>query len=717
MTHELCRGARIGRCPRRPRFAGLRARPRRAARSRARWRCAAQLHRHPELGFDLPVTQAAVLSTRSPACRSRSPPASRSSSVVAVLRGGRPGPTVLLRGDMDALPLPGGHRPGVRLRDRRRACTPAATTRTSRCSPRAARLLAGRRDALAGRVRVHVPARRGGLSRRPAHARRGPARRSGPAGGTTALRPAHHLDAAQPACCDCRPGPDDGVGRHLPHHGHGPRRPRVGMPHDALDPVPAAARWSSRCRRWSPGGSTRSPPAVRHDRAASPRARPPTSSRRRALLEGTMRTLSEATPRRWCTPRSSRSCQHIAAAHGCTAEVEIEPGYPVTVNDDAVGRTCVGRRPRRCSAHERVVADAGPDHGRRGLLVRAAAGAGRDGVPRRLPARASTRTGGAEPLQPGACSTRPRWPHGVAVYSGVRDGRLAASSSPPRARAQGRGGGLGARLGCGVGSGLWWSWPRLCPVAGAGDGRSPICGQLLSCGQVGGATSRRQDQRRAKRLRRRARVDRGSVLRAAAAAGRHDLGRDRFDSRRGRRPAGRLRRRRPRSRGPRPRAPARSRSSSWPFPCRLWKKCSASLPEGVRLTDVVSVKGPVADLVRRVAPHARYVGGHPMAGTSSSGWTAGRADLFHEPPGSSPPRTTPTWTSRRRRSSWPSPAKARWSCPPPPRARRRGGPHLPPAAPPRRRAGLRRRGRGPLPLALAAGSFSDGTRVAGTAPS
>lgn len=52
------------------------------------------------------------------------------------------------------------------------------------------------------------------------------------------------------------------------------------------------------------------------------------------------------------------------------------------------------------------------------------------------------------------------------------------------------------------------------------------------------------------------------------------------------------------------------------------------LPEGVRLTDVVSVKGPVADLVARVAPHARYVGGHPMAGTSASGWHAGRGDLF-----------------------------------------------------------------------------------------
>ncbi|GAA3890886.1 prephenate dehydrogenase [Saccharothrix violaceirubra] len=55
-----------------------------------------------------------------------------------------------------------------------------------------------------------------------------------------------------------------------------------------------------------------------------------------------------------------------------------------------------------------------------------------------------------------------------------------------------------------------------------------------------------------------------------------------------------------------------------------------AVPAGTRVTDVVSVKGPVADLVRRVAPGVRYVGGHPMAGTSASGWAAGRADLFRD---------------------------------------------------------------------------------------
>jgi prephenate dehydrogenase len=48
----------------------------------------------------------------------------------------------------------------------------------------------------------------------------------------------------------------------------------------------------------------------------------------------------------------------------------------------------------------------------------------------------------------------------------------------------------------------------------------------------------------------------------------------------------------------------------------------------VRLTDAVSVKVAVQDLVTTHAPRARYVGGHPMAGTAESGWAAGDAELF-----------------------------------------------------------------------------------------
>lgn len=50
----------------------------------------------------------------------------------------------------------------------------------------------------------------------------------------------------------------------------------------------------------------------------------------------------------------------------------------------------------------------------------------------------------------------------------------------------------------------------------------------------------------------------------------------------------------------------------------------------VALTDVAGVKAPVAELVDELAPTARYVGSHPMAGTQHSGWAAGSADLFRD---------------------------------------------------------------------------------------
>jgi prephenate dehydrogenase len=50
----------------------------------------------------------------------------------------------------------------------------------------------------------------------------------------------------------------------------------------------------------------------------------------------------------------------------------------------------------------------------------------------------------------------------------------------------------------------------------------------------------------------------------------------------------------------------------------------------VALTDVAGVKAPVAELVDGLAPRVRYVGSHPMAGTQHSGWAAGSADLFRD---------------------------------------------------------------------------------------
>ncbi|MDN5914649.1 MAG: M20/M25/M40 family metallo-hydrolase, partial [Pseudonocardia sp.] len=62
------------------------------------------LHRRPEIGLDLPATRDAVRDALADLPITVSLGES-CSSVIGVIDGARPGPTVLLRGDMDALAL------------------------------------------------------------------------------------------------------------------------------------------------------------------------------------------------------------------------------------------------------------------------------------------------------------------------------------------------------------------------------------------------------------------------------------------------------------------------------------------------------------------------------------------------------------------------------------------------------------------------------------
>jgi hypothetical protein len=85
-----------------------------------------RLHRRPEVGLTLPETQATVLEAID-GLPLRVTTGTAVTSVVGVLEGGRPGPTVLLRGDMDALPMP--EDTGLDFASE----APAATTPTSPC--------------------------------------------------------------------------------------------------------------------------------------------------------------------------------------------------------------------------------------------------------------------------------------------------------------------------------------------------------------------------------------------------------------------------------------------------------------------------------------------------------------------------------------------------------------------------------------------------------
>lgn len=136
----------------------------------------------------------------------------------------------------------------------------------------------------------------------------------------------------------------------------------------------------------------------------------------------------------------------------------------------------------------------------------------------------------------------------------------------------------------------------------------------------------------------------------------------------------------------------------------------------VALTDVISVKGPVLEAVRRHGLEARFVGGHPMAGTAHSGWDAGDPDLFRGATwlvAADDDADPDTW-GRVARLALDSGARVVSATSADHDAAVARISHLGHVlAEALALAGGRG---GDLALSLAAGSFRDGTRVAGTAP-
>jgi prephenate dehydrogenase len=133
------------------------------------------------------------------------------------------------------------------------------------------------------------------------------------------------------------------------------------------------------------------------------------------------------------------------------------------------------------------------------------------------------------------------------------------------------------------------------------------------------------------------------------------------------------------------------------------------------LTDVISVKGAVLDAVRGAGLLDRYVGGHPMAGTAHSGWSAGDARMFVGAP----------WVlsvdEHVDARVWEQVMNLALDCHAvvvPAKSDEHDAAaasisHLPHLL---AEALAETAGEVPLAFALAAGSFRDGTRVAGTAP-
>jgi amidohydrolase len=286
------------------------------------------LHQEPELGLDLPLTQAKVLAALD-GLPLELALGEKLSSVTAVLRGGLPGPTVLLRGDMDALPVQetSGLIFASQVPGAMHACGHDLHV-TALVG--AARLLCERQATLAGDVVFMFQPGEEGRGGAKVMIDEGLLEASG-------SRPvaayALHVSSSMPQGQVLgRPGPimaaaDTLVVTMRGRGGHG------SAPHAALDPVPAACEAVLALQTMVTRRFDAFDPVVVTTgllRAGTINNVIPDD----AYFEATVRSFSpEARDR--VREESVRLVRGIAAAHGLDVDVEFVDIYPVTVNDAA----------------------------------------------------------------------------------------------------------------------------------------------------------------------------------------------------------------------------------------------------------------------------------------------------------------------------------------------------------------------------------------------
>jgi amidohydrolase len=291
------------------------------------------IHREPELGLDLPLTQAKVLAALA-GLPLELYQGRRSTSVMADLRGGHPGRTIILRGDMDALPLQEDTDVPFKSQfaGRMHACGHDAHTAML---AGAARILAGHQAELHGIVRfMFQPGEEGYAG---AMVMMDEGLLEAPSGGSlpTAAFALHAAPRWTSGTVLARSGPVLASTDNFTITVRG-RGGHASAPHMAADPVPVACEivlaLQSLVTRsvnvFTPGVLT----VGKIEAGTASNIIPEV-----ATLRGTVRTLSPHT-RSTLVEGLHRVAHGVCAAHGLDAEVKNEPGYPVTVNDDVFAR-------------------------------------------------------------------------------------------------------------------------------------------------------------------------------------------------------------------------------------------------------------------------------------------------------------------------------------------------------------------------------------------
>ncbi|GAA2383982.1 amidohydrolase [Catellatospora methionotrophica] len=285
------------------------------------------VHRRPEIGLHLPQTQDAVLRALDGLPLEITTGRSLS-SVVAVLRGGLPGPVVLLRGDMDALPVTEltGLEYASEVDGVMHACGHDLHVAML---VGAARLLSGVRDRLPGSVIfMFQPGEEGPGGAEPMIAE-GLLAAAGehPA----AAYCIHVLSAIEPfGRFSTRRGPMLAAADTLRVTVHGAGG-HGSAPQFAKDPIPAACEMVTALQTFVTRRIDIFDPAVitvgSFHAGTAENVIPA-----QAVFAATLRSFSPETRDR--VRQGVLDVVHgIAAAHGLTADAVYTPGYPVTVND------------------------------------------------------------------------------------------------------------------------------------------------------------------------------------------------------------------------------------------------------------------------------------------------------------------------------------------------------------------------------------------------
>jgi amidohydrolase len=284
------------------------------------------IHAEPELGLDLPKTTAKVKAALAGLpLEIREGPST--SGVVAILRGPANGRTVLLRGDMDALPLT--EDTGLSFSSQHEGAMHACGHDTHVAMlAGAARALCERRERLSGSVMfMFQPGEEGWHGAR--HMLE-----DGLIDPIPDAAFALHISPNMPkGVIASRGGPllasSDKIRIKIKGKGG-----HASMPQDAVDPIPVACEIVMALQAFTTRRIAVSDPAVitiaRIESGTTDNIIPEF-----ARLWGTMRTLSERT-REVGLEGIRRIATNIALAHGAEAEVNIDRGFPVTVNDGRV---------------------------------------------------------------------------------------------------------------------------------------------------------------------------------------------------------------------------------------------------------------------------------------------------------------------------------------------------------------------------------------------